>query len=230
MFGGTIKRPEPVEAIKKIHPRLSVGWGPHKEKAASAIHAAILTGSLGVHVYTRPTAEGVSHTLHLPIDVLTRLLKVRGGLPDHAIRPPVSLFRDTCVTPELFVALSNSAMFLQVSEFQAWYQRQKGRRRWPSQRASTKPRTGRPPKQTDELFTSIRARVAENSWSAADGIAKLVKLLVSHGAPRRNTVRRAVDQLYEETGDIRYQIIPRKRTKAKSAKLANLVQNPLPRP
>jgi hypothetical protein len=72
--------------------------------------------------------------------------------------------------------------------------------------------------------------VAENSWSAADGIAKLVKLLVSHGAPRRNTVRRAVDQLYEETGDIRYQIIPRKRTKAKSAKLANLVQNPLPRP
>jgi hypothetical protein len=184
MFGGAVKRPEPVKAAKKIYPQASIGWGPHMEKAASAIHAAILKGSLGLHVYTRPTAEGVSHTLHLPIDVLTRLLKVHGGLPDHAIRPSASLFRDASVTPELFAALSSSGMYMHRREFEAWYKKQKSRDRWPSQRASTKPRTGRPPKQTDELFTSIRARVAENSWSAADGIAKLVKLLVSHGAPK----------------------------------------------
>jgi hypothetical protein len=217
MFGGAIKRPEPVEAIKKIHPQLSVGLGLHKEKAASAIHAAILKGSLGVHVYTRPTAEGVSHTLHLPIDVLTRLLKVRGGLPDHAIRPPVSLFRDTCVTPELFAALSSSALYMHRSEFKAWYEKQKSRHRWPSQRASTQPRTGRPPKQTDELLTSIRARVAENTWSAPDGIAKLVRLLATHGAPNRNLVRRAVQRLYEETGENQYRIVPRKRVEAKTA-------------
>jgi hypothetical protein len=143
-------------------------------------------------------------------------MRVHGGLPDRAIRPPVNLLRDKLVTSELFVALSSSAMLLEKSEFKAWYDRQKRRRRWPSQRESTKPRPGRPPKQTNELLTSIRARVAERTWTAADGIAKLAKLLVSNGAPKRNTLRRAVDQLYEETGDPQYHIIPRDRAKAKT--------------
>jgi hypothetical protein len=218
MFGGAIRRPEPVEAIKKICPQLSVGWGLHKEKAALAIHAAIMKGSLGVHVFTRPTAEGSCQTLRVPLDALARLLKVRGALPDHAIRPPVALLRHNFVTPELFAALSSSALFLQATEFEAWYQQQKSRRRWHSQRESIKPRTGRPTKQTDELLTSIRARVTENAWSAPDGIAKLAKLLTSIGPPLRNTLKRAVDQLYEETGDARYRIVARKRAKSKSAK------------
>lgn len=216
MFGGAIKRPDPVEAIKKIHPRLSVRSGQQEDKAASAIHGAILKGSLSVHVYTRPTAEGGSHTLQLPIGVLSRLLKVRGGLPDHAIRPPVSLFRDTSVSPELFAALSSSAMYIHRSQFEIWYEKQKSRHKWPSQRASTQPRTGRPSKQTDELLTSIRARVVQKKWSAPDGIAKLVRLLASYGAPNRNLVRRAVQRLYEETGDNRYRVVPRKRVKAKT--------------
>ena len=214
MFNGAIKRPEPVEAIKKICPQLSVGWGLHKEKAALAIHAAIMKGSLGVHVFTRLTAEGTSRTLRVPLDALARLLKVRGALPDHAIRPPAALLRDNFVPAELFAALSSSALFLQAAEFEAWYHQQKRRRRWPSQRESKKPRTGRPPKQTDQLFTSIRARVAEEKWSAPDGIAKLVRLLATHGAPNRNLVRRAVQRLYEETGDNRYRIVPRTRVKA----------------
>jgi hypothetical protein len=217
MFGGATKRPKPVEAAKKVDPRASIGLGPHKEKAAAAVNAAIVAGDLTVYVFTPTSPDRVSRSLQLPLDVLNRLLRVRGGLPDHAIRPPASLLRDTSVTPELFAALSNSAMFLQRGEFKTWYQQQKSRRRWHSQRESSKPRTGRPTKQTNELRTSIMALVAEKKWSGPDGIAKLEKLLASKGAPRRNTLRRAVDSLFEETGDPLYRIIPRKRAKAKTS-------------
>jgi hypothetical protein len=217
MFGGAINRPEPVEAIKKIDPRFSGGLGLRKEKAASAIYAAIIAGDLTVLVFSLSIADRVSRPLQVPLDVLNRLLRVHGGLPDHAIRPPANLLRNTSIDSEVFVALSRSAMFLQVSEFQAWYKRQKGRRRWPSQRESKKPPTGRPSKQDDQLLTSIRARVAEEKWSASDGIAKLVRLLATNGAPNRNLVRRAVQRLHEETGVLAYRVVPRKRAKGKPA-------------
>lgn len=215
MFGGAVKRPEPVEAAKKIYSRASIGYGPHKQKAAAVLDAAIMVGDLTVHVFTQSSRDRAARPIKVPLEILSRLMRVRGGLPDRAIRP-VDLLRDKLVAPELFVALSSSAMLLEKSEFNAWYDRQKGRRRWPSQRQSTKPRSGRPSKQTNELLTSIRARVAEKTWSAPDGIAKLAKLLVSNGAPKRNTLRRAVDQLYEETGDPQYRIVPRDRARAKT--------------
>lgn len=217
MFGGGTKRPEPVEAAKKIYPRDSIGWGLHNKRAAAVLDAAIRAGDLTVNVFTPSSTDRVRRLLQVPLDVLDRLLRVRGGLPDHAIRPPVNL-RYTSVRSELFVALSNSAMFLPQGEFKAWYERKKSRRRWPSQRESKKPRTGRPSKQNDQLLTSIRARVAEQKWSAPDGIAKLVRLLATHGAPNRNLVRRAVQRLYEETGNSRYRIVPRKRVKAKTGR------------
>jgi hypothetical protein len=215
MFGGNIKRPDPVEAIKKLDPRISVGFGPHRQKAASAIYQAMMAGSLAVHVLGHPDADGGRRPLHVPVDVLGLLIKSHGGLSDRPIRLPVSLLREKTVTPELFRALSNSELFMSEVEFESWYQQQKRRRRWPSQRESIKPRSGRPSKQTDELITSIKARVAEKTWSAADGIAKLAKLLILIGAPSRNTLRRAVDLLYEETGDPLYRIVPRKRAKSK---------------
>lgn len=211
MFGGAIKRPEPVEAIKRLDPRFSGGLGLRKEKAASAIHAAIIAGDLTVLVFSLSIADRMSRPLRVPLDALNLLLRVNGGLPDHAIRPPASLLRNTSIDSEVFVALSSSAMFLPQGEFKAWYEQQKSRRRWPSQRGSKKTPTGRPSKQNDQLLTSIRARVAEEKWSAPDGIAKLVSLLATHGAPNRNLVRRAVQRLHEETGDNRYRVVPRKR-------------------
>jgi hypothetical protein len=216
MFGGAIQQPETVKAAKKFYPGASIGLGLHKEKAASVLNAAIVAGDLTVHVFTLSNTDRGSRPLQVPLGVLNRLLKVRGGLPDRAIIPPVNLLRDISVHSELFVALSNSAMFLPQGEFKAWYERHKSRRRWPSQRESKKPRTGRPSKQNDQLLTSIRARVAEKAWSAPDGIAKLVGLLATHGAPNRNLVRRAVQRLSEETGDSQCRIIPRKRAKAKT--------------
>jgi hypothetical protein len=155
--------------------------------------------------------------------------KVRGGLPDHPVRLSVSVLRTHLVAPDVFAALSKSALYLQRTEFDAWYEKQKRRRRGPSQRTSKKRQKkrkeppGRPTKITNELLTSIKALVAQGKWSAPDGIAKLARLLASNGAPLRNTLRRAVDQLYLEIGDTRYRVVPRKRSKAKSAKPANLV-------
>lgn len=148
--------------------------------------------------------------------------KARGGLPDHPVSHPVSFLRNHPVAPDLFAALSVSALYLEATEFVAWYEKKKSHRRWPSQRTSKerpkklKQPSGRPTKQTNELFTSIKTLAAQEKWSASDGIAKLAKLLASKGAPPRNTLRRAVDQLYIETGASSYRIIPRKRAKPKS--------------
>jgi hypothetical protein len=214
MFGGAVKRAAPVAAAKKVYRRASIGLDLHKQKAAEAVDAAVMSGDLSVNVFTPASTNRTGRQLSVPVQVLGLLTRTRGGLPDHAIRVSPALLRDNVVTSELFAALSNSAMYLQRRKFDAWYDEQKSRRRWPSQRTSKKPRSGRPLKQTDELFTSIRARVAEGTWSASDGIAKLAKLLISNGAPKRNSLRRAVDQLYEETGDPQYHVVSRHRTKA----------------
>jgi hypothetical protein len=216
VFGGDLKRPKPVEAAKKHYPRASIGWGVHKQAAAAAVDAAISAGDLSVYVFAPSDSGEGGCPLQIPALALGRLTRIRGGLPDHAIRPSVALLRNGLVASQVFAALSNSAMYLQQSEFNAWYERQRNRRRWPSQRKSKRARVGRPSKQTDELLTSIRARVEEGSWCAKYGIAKLAKLLVSRGAPKRNTLRRAVDQLYRETGDTSYKVVPRTRSNVQS--------------
>jgi hypothetical protein len=215
MFGGAIKQPKLLEAIKKDQPRLSVGFGDRTEKAAAAIHGAIVAGDLAVHVFTQPIAGGACRPLDVPIVVLKRLHKVQGGLPDHPIRLPFNLLRDSAVASELFAALSASALHLRRAEYVTWYEKERRKRRWPSQAGSGEPRIGRPSKQTDELLTSIEALTGEGKWSARDGIARLVRLLISNGAPDRYLVRRAVQRLFEKTGDPDYRVVPRNRAKGK---------------
>jgi hypothetical protein len=174
-----------------------------------------VAGDLAVHVFTQPIAGGACRPLNVPIVVLKRLHKVRGGLPDHPIRLPLNLMRDSAVAAELFAALSASALHLRRADYVAWYEKQSRKRRWPSQAGSGEPRIGRPSKQTDELLTSIEALTGQGKWSARDGIASLVRLLISKGAPNRYLVRRAVQRLFEITGDLAYRVVPRKRAKGK---------------
>ncbi|MGJ5036718.1 hypothetical protein ACQR13_21650 [Bradyrhizobium sp. HKCCYLRH3059] len=219
MYGGDLKRPKPVEIAKKYYRRASIGFGVQKQTAAAAVNAAITSGVLSVNVFV-PLGTNEGHRpLQVPLDVLGQLLRIRGSLPDEAIRPPVGLLRNSVVAPELFAGLSNSPMYLKKSEFDAWYDKQKSRGRWPSQRGSKKSRIGRPSKQRDGLRTSIIARIEEGSWSATMTVATLADLLVSKGVPtKRNTLKRAVDQLYNETGDPRYRIVQRRRTLATPTK------------
>jgi hypothetical protein len=216
MFGGAIKRPEPVAGIKDVARRYTLGSGVRRQKAALAIQKAIMAGALGVNVFAPATGtDGTVRPLLVPIDVLKRLPKVRGSLPDHLVRHPFNLLRNCPIAADLFAALSASPLYINRSEFIAWYQKEKRKGRWPSQAASNRLRVGRPSKQTDDLIRAIKALTNEGLWSAPDGIAELVRLLASRGAPDRYLVGRTVQKLFEETSDPRYRIIPRKREKGK---------------
>jgi hypothetical protein len=217
MFGGPTKRSALVAAAQKEVPgRLSRGSGHRRMRAAQVIHAAIMADKLRVYVLSRPAVGIAPQALQLSIEIIARLIKVRGSLPDHAIRPSMKLLRDGVVSGELFSALFTSSMTFKEAEFEAWYQRQKRKRRWLSQKENTEPPPGRPTKITEKLLTKIKVLRAEEQWSAPDSIAKLVRLLVAAGAPNRNLVFRAVQRLYDETGDSAYRIISRKRAMGKT--------------
>ena len=218
MFGGSIKRPEPVPGIEKMGTRYSVGSGARRQKAALAIQKAIMAGALEVNVFASAIGAGGSvRWLRVPVNVLKWLPKVRGSLPDRPVRPPLNLFRDKAIAPDLLAALSFSELHLSRPQYSAWYQREKNKGRWPSQREGKRTRIGSPSKIAPKLLKLIRDSVAEGAWDARNGIAPLVKLLLSKGAPNSNRflVRRAVQQLFEETGDPAYRIVPRKRAKQK---------------
>jgi hypothetical protein len=202
MYGG-FNLPEPIDNIKK-ESGLSVAWGPKKEHAAKLVDEAIMKGDLSVYVLH--SAENSAHRapLRVPLGVLGRMIRRHGGLPDHTIAPMRRFAKDP-VTPELLAALSKSALHLRRDEFDAWYEKTKKKRNWPSQRSSEKSRIGRPPKQT-KLRNRIIWLVNDGQWSAEKKfIADLVRLLKSKGVTAsRQTVERIVEQLHRETGDHRY--------------------------
>ncbi|MET4841931.1 hypothetical protein [Bradyrhizobium japonicum] len=190
---GNFNRAEAVIEARKHFPGASIGFGPQKEHAARIIDRAILKSELSVFVL--PDAiegEARGAPLQVASDALRKMIRTRGGLPDHAVQPFVK-------------DLSKSALYLRREEFEAWYQKAKKKRNWPSQRSSCKPRMGRPSKQT-ELLDSIKAIANGGRWSAEQNfIADLVRLLKSKGVTAsRQTVERTVELLYRETGDLRY--------------------------
>src|SRR5262249_50437994 len=90
---------------------------------------------------------------------------------------------------------------IRENEFSAWYQAERTKGIWWSQRSKLI-RNGRPPKQTDALRGAVTALVRDGGWSGKSGIPALRHLLVtsSHDVPSDDTLRRLVDQLHSETG------------------------------
>ncbi len=223
MYGG-LQEPKPVASIKanikkgldvgEVCP--SIGWQPRNEDATARIYEAILQDKLSVFVPPVGTEKKDPMPLHVPLDdVLTRMITMRGGLPDYTIEPR-RIFAKTRIAPELLAALSTSPLYLRRKEFEAWYAKASKKRNWPSQRPhyltpanlrsrSKKNPIGRPSKQSD-LRGPIAALVSDGQWSAEQNfIACLCKLLKSQGLKAsRQTVERAVEQLHRETGDPRY--------------------------
>jgi hypothetical protein len=226
IYGGR-PEPKPVASIKanikKGEGRPSIEWQPQKEDAVKRIYEAIMQGKLSVFVLPVAT-EAKPHRmpLQVPLGVLTRMIPTRGGLPDYTVEP-MRIFANTPIVSELLAALSTSALYLRRKEFEAWYEKARKKRNWPSQRpyqdtpASLRSRSkknpiGRPSKQSD-LQTSIAALVRAGRWSAEyNFIADLARLLGSQGVKAsRQTVKRTVNQLHRETGDHRYhRVDPRK--------------------
>jgi hypothetical protein len=190
---GNFDRPEAVKEAKKHYPRASIGFGPQKEDAARIIDNALMKGELSVLVLLESAEGEVSEVpLQVPPDVLKKMIRTRDGLPDRTIEPR-RIFAKDRVAPELLAALSTSELYVRSKEFEAWYDEDRKKLKWPSQRSSRKPRMGRPSRQSD-FRTPIVAMVNEGRWSAEkNSIADLVRLLSSRGmTASRQTVDRVV--------------------------------------
>jgi hypothetical protein len=213
MWGGRT-RPQVVIDAKKHYPRASIGFERRKKMAGEAIYEAMKSHKLPVYVFPgTEEALPILEPIAVPVELLVLMPKVRKSLPDRLVRHPFNLFRNHSMAPDLFAALSTSSLLLRKTDFDAWYKKQRARRLWKSQISSRKPRIGRPSKQTEELLTSIKALVAQGRWTAADGIAKLAELLAgATELPKRDTLRRAIDRLFDDTGDLNYRLIPRHRS------------------
>jgi hypothetical protein len=143
------------------------------------------------------------------------MIRTRRGLPDRIIQPK-RIFATDSMAPELLAALlSKSRLYVRRKEFKAWYEKARRKRNWPSQRSSSKPRMGRPSRQS-ELSTRIVELAKDEKWFVQQKIADLVRLLKSEGKiATRDTLRRVVDQLHKETGKPCYRRRVRKRFTAK---------------
>src|SRR6516165_6132455 len=84
--------------------------------------------------------------LLVPPEVIDRLMVVRGGPPDHPIRPTLKIAGGD---EHLLHMLKIGTLVVCESEFAYWYKAERRRNRWPSQHSSTKKRgAGRPTKRT----------------------------------------------------------------------------------
>jgi len=230
MWGG-LRRPLPVQAIKRVSSKLSVGFGPQREQAGRIVTAAALKGELTVYLLadsrsgseTRGVGNGANLVV-IPQQVLQALLKPRGSLPDHAIRPSL---QTAAGDVRLLKALSRDTLVVGASEFDAWYRKERRKGRWPSQHSRSK-QIGRPSKQTDALKSAIVALVNDNKWSGKVGLKELHRLLKASGdVPAPDTLSRLVDRLHRETGMPELRRI--KRPRSRRAAHAPLTQKSITR-
>jgi hypothetical protein len=222
MWGG-LQRPEPVVVVKQSYKKLSVGFGPWREKAGRLLRVAAVKGKLAIYIIANNQVRSDDHDLtgdaskkpeptSVPVPVITRLILSRGTLPDHPIRPSMKTAEGN---EKLFALLTIGLLVVRVSDFDAWYHSERAKGRWPSQRAKGK-KNGRPTRQTEALESAVLALVNDLKWSGNDGITTLHRLLIACGrsdVPSQDTVARLVDQLHHKTGDMRLLRVARLRQK-----------------
>ena len=137
----------------------------------------------------------------VPVNVVKRLIASRGSLPDHPIRPSIETADGN---QKLFALLTVGLLVVRTSDFDVWYQSERAKGRWPSQRSKLKI-NGRPTKQTDRLRNAVLALVHDHKWSGKDPISALHRMLVASGyseAPSQDMLARLVDHLHRETGEV----------------------------
>jgi hypothetical protein len=76
--------------------------------------------------------------------------------------------------------LTVGLLVVRTSDFDVWYQSERAKGRWPSQRSKLKI-NGRPTKQTDRLRNAVLALVHDHKWSGKDPISVLHRMLVASG-------------------------------------------------
>jgi hypothetical protein len=210
MWGG-LQRPNPVAAIKHEQKKLSVGFGPWREKAGRRLRAAAVKRKFAIYVFAEPQVRSEDHGLTdsslektepvvVPVNVVKRLIASRGSLTDHPIRPSIKIAEGN---EKLFALLTVGLLVVRASDFDIWYQSERAKGRWASQRSKEK-KNGRPTKQTEALRNAVLALVHDHKWSGKEPISALHRLLRASGrseAPSQDTLARLVDQLHRETGE-----------------------------
>jgi hypothetical protein len=210
MWGGLL-RPEPVVAIKRVHKKLSLGYGPWREKAGRRLRAAAMRGKLVIYVLAKPQVRSATddpadsapeqiEPFAVPVTVVKRLIASRGSLPDHPIRPSIKTAEGN---EKLLALLTVGILAARASDFDLWYRSERAKGRWASQRSKLKI-NGRPTKQTDALRNAVLALVHDHKWNGKEPISALHRILVASGrteAPSHDTLARLVDQLHRETGE-----------------------------
>jgi hypothetical protein len=188
----TFRQPKPIHKIKLDHQKAPVVFGPWKQHAAERIRTAACDGVLPLYVAVNSDQQPVL----LRPDAVGRLITVRGGLPDHPIRPSLkTVHGDT----RLLKLLSSGLLLLRRHDFEAWYKSERRKGRWPSQRLRKGPAEGRPSRMT----SALRKAVAEALRERARGVAELRRDLIAFGrndVPSVDTLERLIDQLHRETG------------------------------
>jgi hypothetical protein len=222
MWGG-LRQAEPVRTIKKTAKIESIGFGPWRERAGKRLTAAARKGEVAVyvvadrhrsfeHLISPPDVRANPESL--PISVLKRLITSRGTLPDYPIRPSI---KTADGDRKLFELLTVSILLVRANDFAAWYQSERAKGKWPSQRSRSKIGNGRPTKQTEAMRNAVMALVRDQKWTGEVGITELHRILVDSGrtdVPSPDTLTRLVDQLHQETGEpelFRKQLARRKR-------------------
>jgi hypothetical protein len=200
----TFQQPKPLH--KKLeHQKASVVFGPWKEHAAQRIHTAACDGELPLYV----SGDSDRNPLLLRPDVVGRLISVRGGLPDHPIRPSL---KTAGGDGALLKVLNSGLLLLRQDDFVTWYKSERDKGCWPSQRLRRRPAAGRPGKIT----SSLRNAVADALRQRKRSVAELHRDLIASGrtdVPSVDTLERLVDQLYRETGRPEFFRIKRRRRK-----------------
>jgi hypothetical protein len=210
MWGG-LPQPDAVRKIKRTFKKASIGFGRWREKAGQRLTAAVRRGELVVYVLPKPRAPFTNRSLArrspekiepVPVSVLRRLIAPRKSLPDHPIRPSI---KTAGGNEKLFAFLTSGLLVVRANDFDAWYQSERAKRKWPSQKHSQRSGIGRPTTQSDAVRNPVIGLVRDGKWTAKDGIAMLRRLLVEASSasevPSPDTLERLVDQLHCETGE-----------------------------
>ncbi len=225
MFGG-IKRPGPINEAKKYGGKnLSVGWGPWRERAKKTIRQAALRGEIKIYAVgppprgigsdrnDKPADAGDGEPMEIPVIILECLPTSRGGFLEGGIRLGHDVLQKEEMSAALETALYEGSLVVDSATFQSWYETEKARKRWPSQRGA-KHRIGRPSIRTEAFKNAVQAIINDGEWNAAthsvNALRRRLQQRNTTPPPSADTLIRLVDGLFEETGDPALRRPPRK--------------------
>jgi hypothetical protein len=112
----TFQQPKLIHKIKLDHQKARVVFGPWKEHAAERIRTAACDGKLPIYVKGNPDQQPL---ILLP-KVVDRLIMVRGGLPEHPVRPSLKTAHGDA---RLFKLLSSGLLLIHKRELLVPYNR-----------------------------------------------------------------------------------------------------------